>query len=184
MSNFKQKYQKYKTKYINMKNQSGGNINFPLNPNPRDDGNGDQTVKKHLALLELLDYEGANKQNWDIIRKIYDENVVMIMSDGMELKGLEQNIVMMKQMYDMAPDCKVIHDIQFGSGDWLAVGLTMTGTMTGPMKTPEGKVYQPTGKKFKMKSCSLEQWRNDKIIKEIIYWDNGTFMKQLGLINF
>ena len=188
MNDYKKKYKKYKNKYLELKYQIGGDanntINIPEKLEPSfDSGEGDELVKRRLALIEILNFNGSNNQNFDIVRKIYDKNVVQKMSDGTQLNGIENVIKMMKEMYVTAPDIKVIeHTIQFGSGDWTAVGQVMEGTFTGPMTDPlTKKVYQPTGKKFKMYPCSLLKWNGDKIIEEHIFWDSGDWMKQLGI---
>ncbi len=142
----------------------------------------DDNVKRYLALYEYLNFKGAYNQNWNIIREIYDENVTIRMANNPGFKGIDVQIKMMKEMYHMAPDTKIIsHNVQFGSGDWTAVEQTMTGTFTGEMKTESGKTYLPTGRKFEMKACSLTYWKNDKIIEETLFWDSGHFTKQIGI---
>ncbi len=170
MNNFRHKYIKYKTKYINLQKKSmvGGNAK----------------VKQHLALCEKLNFEGANKHNEQIVRQIYDKNVLVRMSSGETITGIDQLLKFMMQMYKLAPDCKIVsHGIQFGSGDWTAVIQNMQGTFTGDLKTPDGKVIPPTGKEFKMEVLSLLKWKDNKIIEERDYWDEGTFNKQIGVSN-
>lgn len=196
MNNIRHKYIKYKTKYNQLKYQIGGqapgntpqtSANIPANLIPAnlipsfDTAEGDAKVKRHIALVEWLDYEGANKANEAVFRAVYDPNVVVIMSDGTVTKGIEQMLKGMKEMQIMSPDGKITHEIQFGSGDWLVVSGFMTGTFTGPMKTPDGKVFQPTGKKFRLPFASIEKWKNDKIIEERIFWDTCKMMMELGI---
>lgn len=195
MEQYDEKYIKYKLKYIDLKQKQIGGENEFVNNSVQnftnlvpsfDSGNGDEKVKRHLALCEKLNFEGANKQNWNLIRKIYDENVAIIMSNGTTIKGIDKHIEEMKKMYELAPDTKVIsHGIQFGSGDWTAVTQNMKGTFTGPMKDFNGKgtIIQPNGNKFTMQACSIIRWKNDKIIEERIFWDEKDFDKQLGIKN-
>ncbi|XWV25098.1 polyketide cyclase [Tupanvirus deep ocean] len=183
--NWQYKYNKYKTKYLELKKQTSGNSNnsYMIGGNNIEDyGEGNDQVKKHLALYWRLNFEGANKQNFDIVREIYHPNVMMRMANGVAIIGIDKNIEMMKQMYDMAEDTKVIkHGIQFGSGDWTAIEQILTGTFTGSMKGTDGKIYEPTGRKFKMKACSFAKWKDNRIIEETIFWDNGDFAQQLGV---
>jgi hypothetical protein len=181
---YKNKYLKYKSKYLLLKTQSGG-TEIPVDLKPSfDNGNGDERVKRHLALYEWLNFKGTVGPNWDIMKKVYDENIVMKMSDGTKTVGLEESFEQMKGMYITAPDVRITQNkIQFGSGDWTAVLFVMEGTFTGPLKDPlHDKVYQPNGKKFKMDSCSLIKWNDqDKIIEENIFWDTRYWLQQLGI---
>ena len=177
MDNYQHKYFKYKNKYENLKAQRQNKLEPMF-----DSGNGDKQVKRHLALCEILNFEGANKLNWDIIRQIYDPNVKVIMPDGTEISGIEKHIELMKIMYNMAPDIKIIsHGIQFGSGDWTVVTQNMSGTFTGIFKTHMGKNINPTGNKFEIQVCSLIKWKNYRIIEERVFSDDAYFNKQLGI---
>lgn len=183
MTNYYDKYLKYKYKLEDLSNKIGGNTDINVNIIPNlDSGNGDEKVKRHLALYEYLNFKGMNNQDWSIVRAIYDPNVEIVMAGGETTKGIENNIKGMKQMYEMAPDTKVIsQDIQFGSGDWTAISQVMTGTVSAS-KYFDGRPVKP-GSKFKMVSCSLVQWVNNRIVKEIIYWDEGKFLKEIGVTN-
>lgn len=57
----------------------------------------------------------------------------------------------------------------------------MEGTFTQPMKTPDGKVVQPTGKSFKIPMCTIGRWKDGLMEEEYLFWDNQTYMKQLGI---
>ncbi|XWV26356.1 polyketide cyclase [Tupanvirus soda lake] len=175
--NWQHKYNKYKSKYLELKKQTGGGAN-----RAEDYGNGNEQVKKHLALYWRLNFEGYNNQNFDVVKEIYHPDVIMRMANGAAIVGIDKNIEMMKQMHEMAEDTKIIeHGIQFGSGDWIAIQQIMTGTFTGPMKGTDGKIYEPTGRKFRMEACSFTRWKDNRIVEENIYWDNGAFAQQLGV---
>ena len=174
MTNYEEKYLKYKTKYQQLKND--------LTPS-FDSGSGNEKEKRHLALCEILNFKGSNNFDLSIIRKIYDENVTIIMADGKKIQGLENHINEMRGMYEMAPDIKIIkHVVQFASGDWSAVSQLMQGTFSKPMKyfnNGKEEIIQPTNKKFSMEACSLILWKNDKIIEERIYWNDNYFKEQI-----
>ena len=85
-------------------------------------------------------------------------------------------------MFSYAPDTKITaHPVKVASGDWTAVIGEMSGTFSKPMVTADGKTIQPTGKKFKLQMATFAHWNGDKFDKEILIWDNQTFMKQIGL---
>ena len=182
--NYRDKYLKYKAKYINFKKaQLGGNNVADVNMVPSfDNGDGDTKVKRHLALLERFSAEGSQGPNWDMVKQLYDENIKFVAPDGTVIQGLDNQIKNMQQMYVAAPDVKVTsHNIQFGSGDWTAASQIMEGTFTGVLQKPDGTTIQGTGKKFKMAACSLLRWKNDKIIEEHVFWNDAEFNKQIGI---
>jgi len=173
MNNFKEKYIKYKLKNL----QIGGNLMPKF-----DNGNGDENVKRHLALFEIVVYDGFNKRNYDIVKKIYDENFVMIMANGFTSTGLSQYLKGRQLMFDLAPDFQVIsHGVQFGSGEWIAVTEVCTGTFTGITKDRHGNIISPTNRKFKFETCSLLRWKDNKIIEERFFSDEHNFKKQIGI---
>ncbi|RYF09107.1 MAG: polyketide cyclase, partial [Oxalobacteraceae bacterium] len=57
----------------------------------------------------------------------------------------------------------------------------MEGTFTKPMPTGDGKFIQPTGKAFKLPMATVGLWKEGTMTEEHLFWDNQTYMKQLGL---
>jgi hypothetical protein len=135
-----------------------------------------------LEKFDELDYEAFSKQNWDMFHKTHTDDVTVVWPDGHETKGFEKHIEDMKAMFSYAPDTKITsHPVKIASGEWTAVVGEMTGTFSQPMVTPDGKTIQPTGKKFKLQMSTFAHWKGDKFDKEILFWDNLAFMKQIGL---
>jgi hypothetical protein len=66
-------------------------------------------------------------------------------------------------------------------GNINAVIGVMEGTFTKPMPIGDGKTIAPTGKSFKLTMCTVGHWKNGVMIEEYLFWDNQTFMKQIGL---
>ncbi|MBI3235297.1 MAG: polyketide cyclase, partial [Bacteroidetes bacterium] len=82
-----------------------------------------------------------------------------------------------------APDTRIKeHPIRFGSGNMTAVTGVFEGTFTKPMPIGNGKFIQPTGKAFKMPMATIGIWGTDgAMIEEHLFWDNQTYMNQIGL---
>jgi hypothetical protein len=58
----------------------------------------------------------------------------------------------------------------------------MEGTFTKPMPMPDGTSIPPTGKSFKLPMATFGHWGKDGVMfEEYLYWDNATYMAQLGL---
>jgi len=67
-------------------------------------------------------------------------------------------------------------------GYWTCVIGEMEGTFSKPMPIGGGKKIPPTGKHFKLSMTTVGHWGADcKMIEEFLFWDNQSFMKQIGL---
>jgi steroid delta-isomerase-like uncharacterized protein len=78
-------------------------------------------------------------------------------------------------------------DTEFVIRDWVedderavAEGR-FTGTHTGTMSTPMGEL-SPTGRSVDLPFTTVFEVRDGKITAHRAYWDNATFMMQLGLM--
>ena len=143
-------------------------------------------TQQRLAMFDTLDYEYYSNQKWDMFKHNHADNIKVIYPDGMVTTGLyPQHIDMLTPMFIFAPDTKIKeHPVRFGSGDWTAVIGVMEGTFSKPMPIGNGKTIPPTGKKFKLSMTTLGHWGPDgKMIEEYLFWDNQSFMKQIGLAN-
>ena len=47
---------------------------------------------------------------------------------------------------------------------------------------PDGKVFPPSGKSFKVEFCMVARWMNGEIIDEKICHDKISMMQQVGLM--
>ena len=72
--------------------------------------------------------------------------------------------------------------MKFGSGDWTSVTGIMEGTFTKPMPIGNGKSLPPSGKRFTIAMCTVGHWKDGVMDEEYLFWDNLTYMKQLGLL--
>ena len=82
------------------------------------------------------------------------------------------------------PDIHVHNDpypIQFGSGDWITVITRATGTFTGEMILPDGKVIAPTGKAFDLDVATTAKWEGDLLLEEFVFVVPALRAKQIGL---
>ena len=46
---------------------------------------------------------------------------------------------------------------------------------------PDGTTIPPTGKSFSVSMATIGHWKDGKMDHEWLFWDNQTFMKQIGL---
>jgi len=143
---------------------------------------GEQAVKAHIVTFDELDFDVFTHQKWDRLHESHSKDVVVHWPDGHTTQGIERHIEDLKAMFVYAPDTRIqVHPIKFGSGEWTSVIGEMEGTFTKPMPTADGKTIAPTGKPFKLTMCTVGHWKGGVMDEEYLFWDNQTFMKQIGL---
>ena len=142
----------------------------------------EQAVKAHIANFDDLDFNVFTNQKWDQLHRSHSSDITVRWPDGHQTKGIERHIEDLKAMFVYAPDTRIqVHPVKFGSGDWTSVIGVMEGTFTKPMPTADGKTIPPTGKPFKLEMCTVGHWKDGVMDEEYLFWDNLTFMKQIGL---
>ena len=136
-----------------------------------------------LLRFDTLDYKFYSSQDWKNFNVSHDDNIKVYYPDGKITTGLNpQHIDMLTPMFVFAPDTKIKnHPVRFGSGDWTCVIGEMEGTFSKPMPIGEGKTIEPTKKTFKLSMATIGHWKGGKMIEEFLFWDNQSFMKQIGL---
>lgn len=145
-----------------------------------------ETAKKiadqQLATFDTLDFDVFTNQKWDRLHESHSNDVIVHWPDGHQTKGIERHIEDLKAMFVYAPDTRIqVHPVKIASGEWTSVIGAMEGTFTKPMPGPDGKLIAPTGKPFKLTMCTVGHWKNGVMDEEYLFWDNQTFMKQIGL---
>jgi len=139
-------------------------------------------VDKNLETFDTLDYVVFSNQEWVRLHESHAEDIIVNWPDGHHTNGIQRHIDDLKAMFVYAPDTKIkVHPVKFGSGEFTAVTGIMTGTFSQPMPLGNGKFIQPTGKTFSLPMCTIGHWKDGVMIEEWLYWDNQTYMKQIGL---
>ena len=140
------------------------------------------TVQANLATFDDLDFNVFSNQKWDQLPRSHAKDILVHWPDGHTTRGIEKHIEDLKAMFVYAPDTRIkVHPVKFGSGEWTSVIGEMEGTFTKPMPAGGGKTIAPTGKTFKLPMCTVGRWKNGVMVEEYLFWDNQTYMKQLGL---
>ena len=142
----------------------------------------EQVANAHLAKFDDLDFNVFSNQDWVRLHESHAEDVLVHWPDGSQVRGLQRHIEDLSAMFVYAPDTRIkVHPVRIASGDWTSVIGVMEGTFTKPMPTPDGKSIAPTGKAFKLPMCTVGHWKDGVMDEEYLFWDNQTYMAQLGV---
>jgi hypothetical protein len=142
----------------------------------------ERLAAEHIAKYRTADFDVFTNQQWDRIQESHAKDVVVHWPDGRQTNGVEAHIDDLKAMFVYAPDTRIHeHRVEIATEEWSSVVGIMEGTFTRPMPTPDGRTVLPTGKPFKVVFSAVDHWRDGLIDEEFLFWDNLTFMRQVGI---
>ena len=137
--------------------------------------------QEHLKKFDTLDFDIYTNQKWERFKENHSPDILVHYPDGHTTKGLAAHIAELKPQFVFAPDTRIKqHPVKIQSGEWTSVIGVMEGTFSQPMQTSNGPIA-PTGKTFKLLMSTVGHWKNSVMDEEYLFWDNQTFMKQIGL---
>ena len=102
--------------------------------------------------------------------------VAHIMGSPAPIRGREALASALGRMIRAFPDVHVDNDpyaIHFGEGDWVTVISKNTGTFSGDLSLPGGKVIHGTGKRFDVNFTTTARWEQDRMVEEWVFWDTA-----------
>jgi hypothetical protein len=142
----------------------------------------EKLAKAQIATFDTLDFDVFTNQKWDRLHESHSKDVIVHWPDGHQTKGIEKHIEDLKAMFVYAPDTRIQeHPVKIAQGEWTSVIGFMEGTFTKPMPIGEGKTIAPTGKSYKIIMCTVGHWKDGVMDEEYLFWDNQSYMKQIGL---
>jgi predicted ester cyclase len=141
--------------------------------------------EKNRELMKTLD-DAWNSQEWDIFEERHADNVAVYWPGQPETtRGLHNHREESVEFFKIFPDNHLVNNpykILFSKDDYTCSVADFTGTFKGPMKGLDGKMIQPTNKKFHLEFCTVAHWENGKILEERLFYDQVGMMKQIGVM--
>lgn len=147
-------------------------------------GDSARMIAQNLMKFDTLDFDVFSNQKWDRLKESHAQDIIVSWPDGHDTHGIDKHIEDLKAMFVAIPDLKIVeHPIKIANGHWTSVTGRMVGTFSKPMPLGNGKFAQPTGKKLDMTMATIGHWTEAGVMDhEWLFWDNQTFMRQIGLI--
>ncbi|PLY03923.1 MAG: polyketide cyclase [Desulfuromonas sp.] len=144
----------------------------------------EQRVDERLTTFDTLDFEVFTGQQWQRLHESHADDIVVHWPDGRTTTGIDVHIEDLKAFFVYAPDTRIeTHPVRFGQGELTGVIGVIEGTFSGRMPIGDGKFIEPTGKPYKLTMATIGHWNDQGVMdEEYLFWDNLTFMKQIGLV--
>jgi hypothetical protein len=147
-------------------------------------------VERNLNLMKTLDdawNAGPKSPLWETFRKRHTEDVAVYWPGGAPpTKGRHNHDLEAVEFFKTFPDNHLINNpykIFFGQSDYTCTVADFSGTMKGPMRGADGKMIQPTNKKFRLEFCTVAHWNKDgEILEERLFYDLMGMLKQIGVM--
>jgi len=135
----------------------------------------------NIELVRKHHEEVWSKGNLVVADEIYSNEIVRHSADQPVMRGREPYKQFMLGTREAFPDWKETIENIIASGDLVATKLTITGTMTGPLKGPQGTL-PPTGKRLEVPCAVFFRIAEGKIVEIWGYYDSVPFLKALGVL--
>lgn len=139
----------------------------------------------HLLALMKKGDDAFNARDVNAMNAVHHPDMIAHVTGNVQpLYGRTAHAAAMAQFFRTFPDVHVDNDpypIQFGSGDWITVITRVTGSFTGELILPDGKVIPPTGKAFDAEFVQTVKWDGDLVIEIAAFWDSALQARQIGL---
>ena len=140
--------------------------------------------QRNMELMQTLD-DAWNDQDVEIFRARHKPDVIVRWPGGQPATvGREDHRAEGLEFARAFPDNKVWnrpYKVFIAQGEWTCLVARFTGTMTGPMRGPDGVDIAPTGKAFEVDFCTVARWQDDEIVEENLFYDLVGLMAQIGL---
>lgn len=139
-------------------------------------------LPEQIALIEER-LEATNTRDWDRWEALHAPEVLRTAPElEAPLRGPAALRAAIETLSVAFPDYHLELEQAFGRGEWLAVRLHTTGTMTGPLTLSDGSVVPATGQGIEQDWTALVRFEGDRIAEFNEYYDQLTLMLQLGLL--
>lgn len=134
-------------------------------------------------LMTTLDI-AWNSQDWDTFEKRHSADTAVYWPGQPDpTRGRRDHRAEAVEFFKTFPDnhLDLPYKVLIGEGEYTCSIARFTGTMTGPMKGPDGTEIPPTGKSFEVDFCTVARWKDGEIVEENLFYDLVGLMKQIGL---
>jgi predicted ester cyclase len=130
-----------------------------------------EIAKRHDDAFSAQDVDGR--------RATEASDIEAILPGGMTLRGPDQTLQVSRAFWEAFPDVQLIWENQIESGDMVVIEGSLTGTHTGPFRTPEGEI-PASENQVKLRYVSVKRVAGGKVASDHVYFDQMEFLQQIG----
>ena len=133
-------------------------------------------------LLELVDahYRGLEAGDYELAMSPFADDVAAEFPTG-PLTGRDALGGLVQAYITAFPGMTITRRNIWQDGDTAVAEIVFSGTQNGPMATPAGEL-PASGRAVTFPLVDTFTMRDGKVAEHRVYWDNLSFMTQLGLV--
>jgi steroid delta-isomerase-like uncharacterized protein len=139
-----------------------------------------EVVMSELAKMVRTHYDGVESGDLDLATSVFDQDVESVTPNG-PMHGLAEFRAFGEVFKKAVPDARLEIVRCYETEHTIIVEGMYTGTQTGPLESPSGTI-PASGRSFSFPYVDVLTERDGKFISHRIYWDNVSFLTQLGLM--
>ena len=125
-------------------------------------------------------YETWNSGDLDGLKRLYAVDAEVV-SPGAKVQGQEQIAALWGAMISAFPKGRLTELLRLECGEYVVSENNLSGTHTAPLVTSQGEI-PATGRDVSVDGVSVFKVENGQIKSEHLYFDQVTFLTQLGLM--
>lgn len=131
--------------------------------------------------LAEMHYAAFNDREFSTAPQIYSPDVVTIEPAAGQMEGIDALLAHTHAFTTGFPDARLEVSTIVDDGRRVVMEGHFVGTNTGPLLTPAGEL-PPTGRPLRLPYCDVWESEAGRITKHQVYYDQMTFLGQLGLV--
>src|SRR3954447_14502968 len=128
-----------------------------------------------------MHYAAFNERDFSKTSQIYSPDVVTIEPGSGRMEGRDAVVADAQAFLAGFPDARLEVLTVVDDGRRVAIEGNFVGTNTGPLRTPNGELA-PTGRPLQLPFSDIWESEAGRITRHQVYYDQMTFLGQLGLI--
>src|ERR1700685_530935 len=135
----------------------------------------------NLSRFKALD-EAYNARDSDSYSALLDDGFRGWMQDNAQPEGKAEHLRNAKEFCVLSADNRVHNSpyvVALSDREWTCTIASFTGSMTGPLKTLEGKTVQPSHRTFETTFATIARWVGGKIVEEYEFLDSSAILAQV-----
>jgi predicted ester cyclase len=137
----------------------------------------DRGMGEALEVAKKAD-DAFNAHDLEARLAVNTDDTEFVMPGGIRLRGREQADVL-RAFWEALPDATITWRVYVESGSLIAGEGVLTGTHTGPFRTPQGEI-PPSGATVALPYAFIRRVERGTIASEHLYFDQMEFLQQLG----
>lgn len=138
------------------------------------------SIQENVKIAQTV-YEAFNTKDVERALAQYGETVEIVnVPMGMTFSGHEGYKQFIHVWMDAFPDAQVEITHMAANDNSVVTEFRGRGSHAGPLAGPTGPI-PPTGRSVDIPFCEVQEIQGGKIVKDRLYFDAATMLRQLGL---